>query len=110
MKNIVNWCADAQCLSGPGHSAAAAPEQSASLSAGLFGRSISLSSYETYKGITDDNESYECSLSAHSPTDGHKSLVPPNCHEQYNKDLKETQKGTTNIQLLAKLTRGTKEY
>ena len=31
-------CADAQYLTGPGHSAAAAPEPPAPLSAGLFGR------------------------------------------------------------------------
>ena len=59
VKNIVNWwkiwvnwteffiefmrrCADAPYLTGPGHSAAAAPEPSASQSAGLFGRATVL--------------------------------------------------------------------
>ena len=35
---LTRWCADAPYLMGPGHSAAAAPEPSASLSVGLFGR------------------------------------------------------------------------
>ena len=35
---FTRWCADAPYLMGPGHSAAAAPEPSASLSVGLFGR------------------------------------------------------------------------
>ena len=36
---FMRQCANAPYLTGPGHSAAAAPEPSASLSAGLFGRS-----------------------------------------------------------------------
>ena len=72
---------------------------------------VSLSSNETHKGRTDDNETYECSISAQTVQ---LTVTKAWCHpivvDKINRDMQATQKGITHIQLLAKLKSGTKEY